>query len=78
MKDVSRAAARTKIIQACNQRKHRIVQRHRLCLATRGKIHAEITLFGPDQIQAAVCMARRFGLVDDATLAAAGYRTVAR
>lgn len=74
----TRSEARLKIVQACNIRKmDRAPRRHWLNLATRGKVHAEVTLLGPKQIQQAVCMARRFRLVDDSVLEAAGFRGAA-
>ena len=57
-----RNAARWKIIQAANN-----------AMLRRPRSPRPPTLLGMKQIQQAVCITRRRSLVDDATLAAAGY-----
>lgn len=57
-----RNAARWKIIQTVNA-----------AMFQRPRTPTPRTLLGMKQVQRAVCIARRRGLVNDATLAAAGY-----
>lgn len=65
-----RAEARLRIIQACNRRK--------IGRARSSWVQVPPRLFGERQIQKAVCMARRFDLVDAEVLVAAGFRAVKR